>query len=282
MKRILVMIASITLQVVSVHGMTFPEEIETSFRKYGRRMPGRDDLYGEQKEFVDYITSNWPKIADNIESLPPVDGEDFLGNVRFNATVVHFGYACCRLGPIEYLDYFEQITALYEQKRISFTAFKNLYHGGYGKEDFWSVNWEHPGVQAIFERIRRFDPPPDASFMEMVEDQSAGKLADNYMVNRGDNDPLPQTLPGIKLQRPFASLIRKYEAMTGKKFPPDPEFPDHHITRPSKRGLREIEAAGTASVSPPVGRKGWVWISVAGMAFLLLLGMFRRRWRRAG
>lgn len=121
--------------------------------------------------------------------------------------------------------------------------------------------------------------------MSLVDDQAGGKLADNYMVNSSDDDPLPQTLPGIKLQRPFASGIRKYEAMTGNRVPPDPNFPDHHTTRPSRKGLQELEAAGPGTLLAEQVKAWWtrpeLLISSIIAVFLAVVLWFRRSKRSA-
>lgn len=121
------------------------------------------------------------------------------------------------------------------------------------------------------------------SLLSLVEDQEKGDLADNYMANMSDDAPLPQTLPGIKLKRPFASLIKKYERLTGRKVPPDPDFPDEPQTRPSKRnpdagGEREktnAEAGEESSTS-------WmpVVVAIAAMAAILGIGRSVLRKRR--
>jgi hypothetical protein len=172
---------------------------------------------------------------------------------------------------------------MYEQKRISFTAFYSIYDGGYGKEDFWSVNWEHPRVQRIFARIRKFDPSPNAAFMDALEAQAAGKLADNYMVNRSDDGPLPQTLPGIKLQRSFASVIRRFEARTGKRVPADPDYPDHHNIRPSKKSLHEAElGTHVEGVATEVAKPWWrsTGFLISMVVGLLLVAFWIRSWMR--
>jgi hypothetical protein len=247
MKRVILFLYWLLSLSILAEAFTLRPDIAKAVRKSGQYTERGDAMSREDPIFVNYMIKNWRQITEDIECLPPIEAERTTEEVKFNASVVNFGLACCNLPPLEYLEFFEQFVALYEQKRISFTAFENIYSGGYGKEGFWSVNWEHPRVQEIYARIRKFDPPPDETFMSMVEDQARGKLADNYMVNSSDDDPLPKTLPGIKLQRPFASSIRKYEAMTGKRVPPDPNFPDHHITRPSRKGLQEKQAAGAST-----------------------------------
>lgn len=237
---------------------SLPQEVEISFRRNGQPIPGGNESYGRQELFIHYISQNWRNIVENIECLPPLDGHEDEKGVKFNVSVVRFGYSCAHLPPEEYLEFFEQIVSLYEQKRISFTAFENIYHGADEKHDFWSVNWEHPRVQAIFDRIRNFNPPPDDTFKSMVEDQSIGKLADNYMHDLPVDSPPPETLPGIKLQRPWASLIRKYEAITGKRVPVDPNFPDHNNARPSRKGLQELAAAGPETLIAEPANSWWM------------------------
>lgn len=248
MKWILYSCLLIVMHMPLTFGAILPDEISLSFQRYGQRIPGSEDLYGEQKSFVEYVCKNWREIAEDIECLPPLDGVEIKNGVKFNCSVINFGRACCRLSPTEYVDFFEQVLNLREQKRISFTAFENMYYGSWGKECFWSVNWEHPRVQGIFKRIRKFDPPPDADFLSLMEKQAHGKLADNYMASVSDDEPLPQTLPGIKLQRPFATLIRKYERVTGKKLPSDPDFPEDASSRPERRPGQGDSGSGVEQV----------------------------------
>lgn len=272
------------LSLVSIlHGSDFklPEDVANSFRLAGHRIQGSDELHGEEKSFVDYVVSNWRDISKNIEYLPPKDGKSPI-EIRFNASVVRLGYACDSLPPIEYVEFFEQIVTLYEQKRISTLAFTNLYLGGDIKANFWSVNWEHPRVQGIFDRMRKFDPPLSESFLSLVEAEANGSLADNYMTNVSDDTPPPQTLPGIKLQRPWASAIRKYEALTGKRIPKHPDFPDHNNTRPSRKGLQEGKGLDNSAPSNTTAATPWwnrlsIWIASTTGLIIASIYVIRRR-----
>ncbi len=285
MKQIMMLSLAFLFHASGWAKTVLPPDVETAFRRGSQPLPGKpDSSFREQRFFVDYVTKRWREIVNDIECLPPLDGVEIEKGVKFNCSVTNLGMACAELSPTEYVDFFEQIIALYEQKRISFTAFENIYYGADQKDSFWSVNWEHPKVQEIFKRILKFDPPLDATFRSMVEDQARGKLADNYMVNLPDDGPLPETLPGIKLQRPFASVIRRYEARTGTRVPPDPNFPDHHDTRPSRRGGQNLLAG--ASASEDIGEeaalpKWWDVLMISAIPGLLLFVVFwYRRWSR--
>lgn len=259
------------VQVSWLFGVTLPDEISHSFQRAGQRMPSSEELYGEQQSFTDYILKNWRTISEDIECLPPKDGEDNPG-VKFNVSVIQFGYACAQLPPTEYVEFFEKIVGLYEQKRISFSAFENIYEGADAKRDFWTVNWEHPRVQAIFARIRKFDPPPRKALLDFIENQASGKLADTYMHDLPDDTKPPETLPGIKLQRPWASVIRKFEAMTGNRVDADPNFPDHHNTRISKRDLSRSDVGTSPVQTRNVAKPWWTrWEFIISLVSALLV-----------
>jgi hypothetical protein len=116
---------------------------------------------------------------------------------------------------------------------------------------------------------------------------ASGKLADEYLTNRPTEAALPQTLPGIKLKRPWGKLIKRYERLTGEKIPPDPDFPEEvEVTRLRKRNSQET--GDSQSEIPPVAGSGGIRWSLAAallaLAFAVAVfvrGSLRRRWRKS-
>jgi hypothetical protein len=164
---------------------------------------------------------------------------------------------------------------LFEQKKIPLKAL-DIVFGREKKDDFLPVNWEHPRVRAILTKMRKLIPQTNESLQSYVEDVATGKLADNYMTNEGDDAPLPETLPGIKLVRPWDSLIKKYERMTGKKIeePHDPTF----NPRPEKANhTKPTSEAVIASSQSPTKARGWLWLSGLVLALPILYGIWLYR-----
>lgn len=229
-------------------------------------------------ELKGYFTENWREIATNIEALPSSRFDPKYNKDRVLSTISTFYEDCGSLTPMEYLDFLDQMLILYEDERISHLAFKLLLLAENEKEDFLSVNYEHPRVAEILKKAIQLVPAEDESLRSCLEDMASGKLADNYKTNKEDDAPLPQTLPGIKLKRPWGSLIRKYERVTGKKLPPDPDFPDEDGVRPERRPEQKdsVEVEEVVELTP-LG-KSLVGGSLALVAALIAWGI--ARWRK--
>jgi hypothetical protein len=185
--------------------------------------------------------------------------------------------ACEELGPPEYLDFLDKILDIHEQKKVrgETIGYADLLFFGQGrKKSFLAVNWENPRVRGILLRaVRLFsDLDPDAA--NYLQRQANGELADNYMTGEPDDAPRPETLPGVKLQRPWASLIRKYEQLTAKKVPYDPTFDP----RPSKRPGQTAESSGTPAQIKNGHFSTWPWF--AFLVALLATGLcsWKFRW----
>ena len=192
----------------------------------------------EEKRFLEYICAHWKEIADNIEQLPgaaPDWGSPVSQEAAFNASVDTFATACEWLPPEEYMDFLDKLSSLYEDKRIGYLALGFQLSGNAKKDSFLAVNWHHPRVQAFFNRLRPLLGEGEKDGISMIDMMSRGELADSYMTNKSVDAPYPETLPGVKLERPFGSLIKQYEKLTGKKVPPDPDFPAEDSARPEKR-----------------------------------------------
>lgn len=242
-----------------------PPEISMVLSKQFGYSYDSDLMSSEDPTFVNYIHKNWREIADNIEWLPLAEGDRIPEKVAFNASVMHFGQTCESLPPLEYLDFFEKMLSLCEEGRIGFEAVDFLYHPQDEKDCFFSVNWEHPRVQKIFARLRKLIPPGKVDFLSMLEDESKGELAENYLNDKSGDAPLPETLPGIKLKRPWDSLIKKYERMTGKKV--DVPYNSRYNPRPEK---------GSAPVPASISEKTasallnpWLWMISGGLVVII-------------
>jgi hypothetical protein len=250
-----------------------PDDIAQAFAKSDRYFAPGTAMSTDDPKFIGYILKNWRWIANEIEILPKLERDIPEKDVAFNVSVIRFSETCEKLSPLEYVDFLDQMLVLYEQKRISDNAFENALSPSLEKRDFLAVNYEHPRVAAILKKKIGLTPPEDEDARSGLEDMANGKFADNYMYDRGDDDPLPETLPGVKLKRPWGSLIQKYERLTGKKVPPAPDFPDEDQTRPERRAgtsgathvHREDEAlANDGSMSPAIwGAAGLACVAAA-------------------
>ncbi len=231
----------------------------------------------DDKVVKNYIKSNWKVIAENIECLPEVDpGEGYsitLDKDSSLAAVSNFAAACECLPPLEYLDFLDVFLDLYEKKQIPFGPVERNLMGVDQKSDFLSVNYSHPRVQAICEKAISLIPPGEVTLIEWVQSIKNGELADNYMQNRPDDDPGPETLPGIKLQRPWASLIKKFELRTGLKAPYDPKFDP----RPARRG--DLSAEQTAMI--PQKQTVWPWLGGLLAMFVIAFSVWKLSARRS-
>jgi len=224
-------------------------------------------MSSEDPVFVNYIHKNWRDIAENIEWLPLAEGEKIPEKLAFNSSVMNFGQTCESLPAFEYLDFFEKMLSLAEEKRISFGAIEFLYMADDEKDFFFSVNWEHQRVQEILERFRKLIPEEEETLLKMVDLESKGGLADNYMTNKSDDAPLPETLPGIKLKRPWGSLIKKYEQMTGKKV--DGPYNPRYYPRPEKETGNTLEATSIRNKTTPIWLRPWLWMIGGGLTVIL-------------
>lgn len=256
-------------------------EIAEAFRKNVQYAPpDTSEFAAGTPKFIEYVLMNWREILEDIECIPMMNQHPLANStddVRMNVSLSLFTGTCEDLTPEDYVEFFNKLLDLRAENRISYPAIKDAYLASGSKDYFFAVNWEHPEVQKIFAKMKRLIPPEDESLRSMVEEEEKGGLADNYLTNKSDDAPLPQTLPGIKLQRPFASLIRKYEAMTGKKVPPDPDFPDHRITRPSRHGLQEAAAGKTVASAQQARTLRWEEITLASAVVFILTGILWRR-----
>lgn len=251
----------------------FPSDITSGFANSELGESGGLFIRGpDRQRFIEYIRSNWKDIVDNIESLPAEKGQYDSKNAAFAGSVMVFGAACEDLPPTEYLEFLGKFVELREQNRISYSLFENQLRASSAKQDFLAVNWEHPEVELILARARTLIPNDDTVTLKWIDKVSRGDLADNYMTNRSKDAPLPETLPGIKLVRPWASLIEKYEILTGTKIPSDQEF----RPRPPKRATGQPKLA-TQSQEESGSLSKWYWVTGCLVALISIFGVLRSR-----
>ncbi len=257
-----------------------PEDISRAIATAGMGESGGFGVRDiDEDVFYDYIRANWRQIAENIEVLPLADpgpGRSFLSEAdAIRASVIRFTAACEALPPMEYVEFLETMIGLHEQGKISFEMLQDgPFMPVWRKHSFLSVNWEHPRVAAILNKMIELTPPEKESFLSLLRDEAAGELADNYMTARSDDDELPETLPGIKLQRPWASLIRQYERITGKKVPHDPKYDG---PRPERRGSSSPDAPAGDGEEAPSSRPLWPWLVFAVVTLPAAFLLWKRR-----
>ena len=258
MIREILILAACLGMTVAAEKVEIPTDIATALSTSAIGENGGFGVRGvDEAELRSYIKSNWREIATHIESLPlrVAPGGFIIASKEqaFNGTVANFAAACESLPPLEYLDFLDQFLSLHENKRISFHPIETALTGVNEKRDFLAVNWEHSRVQAICSKALELIPTSKVSYRELFESIATGELADNYLPDQGVDLPPPELLPGIKLQRPFASLIGKYEQLTGKKFPHDPKF----NPRPTRRG----EATADPRTGAIQAQAIWPWLA---------------------
>lgn len=270
-KFIITMFFSLTVNIYAQS--IIPSEVESGIKQSGIGESGGFFIHGVEKEkFYDFIKYHWREMADNIEVLPSADaGPGFSFNsekVARSASAMNFAAACEILPPEEYVEFLDKWTSLAEEGRIPFAAFERM--GVDQKYCFLDVNWEHPKVKGILRRMIKLAPPNEESWLEMMTAIANGELADTYMENMSDDAPLPQTLPGIKLKKPWGSLIKRYERLTGKKADVPSRFDDMDIAgRVERRPLKDPQSTkGSSEVSRS---SNWISFALVGGGFIAAL-----------
>jgi len=171
----------------------------------------------DQEEFTSYITRNWKSIIKHLDSLP-ISNATFLDDSGpRNYAVFIFGAACEWLPPQEYVDFLEQWVTLSEKNEIPYQALHDAVVGVSKKNYFVAVNWEDPRIKAILRRVIAATPDEDKDAKVMYKECLSGRLADNYMVNKADDTPPPETLPGIKLKAPFENQLTRAKQLRSRK-----------------------------------------------------------------
>ena len=271
MKILLVTLIELALLQSVYSDFVFPPEIASGISK--SRTGESDGLFihgVDESKFLEYICSNWREIAENIEMLPKAEGSFSSEQGAFNCAVNTFGAACEWLPAEEYLDFMDKFIDLYEQKRIGYMPFHFQLGASAKKADFLAVNWEHPRVKAIFAKARRLIPPSEEATLSWLDDAASGELADNYMTNKSENSPLPETLPGITFKRPWDSLIKKYERVTGNKV--DVPYNSRYNPRPEKNSRAAPPSVSIPGKMVSAFLSPWFWMIAGGL--VVFIGIF--------
>lgn len=236
----------------------------------------------QRQELKQYFLANWQSILNDLDSLPIRRYDPKYKKERVIGSYSTFFEDCEALEPLNYLDFLEQSLTLAETGRIEKGMLLDLTAGLVEKQNFLSINYEHPRVAAILQRKLKIAQNEDSSWRELLEKSANGDLADNYLTNQSTDAPLPQTLPGIKLKRPWGSLIKKYEKITGTKVPPDPDFPEEPQSRPERRprqsGMSDDSQINTARQTISPTSKSMI-VAMAALSFGGLIWMWAR-WRK--
>lgn len=156
------------------------------------------------QKLIDYVANHWEELLDNIEDVP-----SYARSPR--SAVMWVGSAAENLPPTDYLNFLDHYLTICGERRVDAEVLGLQLMGQNRKQFFLMVNYEHERVRTILHRAQHLIPQENRSLHDLIDKTLAGNLADTYFANAGDDTPLPETLPGIKLRPPFASLIAKRE-----------------------------------------------------------------------
>jgi hypothetical protein len=155
---------------------------------------------------VDYVKANWSELLDNLKEVPSA------GKSKTSAAML-LGRIAEELPPEDYLEFMAKYLDAYEKGDIPTNIVALQIAGSVRKEYFFAVNFEDARAKSIISRAKSLAPEKETDFRAYMDELMSGKLADMYLANESDDAPRPETLPGIKLRAPFASLIEKAKRM---------------------------------------------------------------------
>lgn len=180
-----------------------PAEIAELFRHAGTTEYGTVYV-GKGKEpnlqLREYVAGHWLELLDNFESIQTV------GNTSY-ASIVTLGLLAEDLPPEQYVEFMDHYVDLYSQHRIPDRQFLLQLMGVGRKAYFMTVNAKHPKVRAILKKAQDVVPVDNVALQSAIASEISGEGDDMYYANKSDDEPPPQTMPGIKLKTPFESLI---------------------------------------------------------------------------
>jgi hypothetical protein len=171
---------------------------------------------------------------------------------------------------MEYLDFLDQYLIIYSQGKIDDELLQWQLEGFSRKDDFLTVNSKHSRVQALLKRAKELVPKENAKVQRRLDDMLSGEGSDMYMVDKSDDAPPPETLPGIKLRPPFESILSKVMRL-GKT--------NDGAAGHSGRGSAGQSEAGETEANERSGGGG-LWGNAAALAllgFALWRAFFTRR-----
>lgn len=183
--------------------LDLPPEVKEAF---SRASVGEDGyLYpsGSGRDLIiEYVKNNWKDLLDQLADVPSE-----AGSIRSAARVV--GNAAEELPPLDYLDFLDHYLTAYSRGHIEDELLRWQLAGVDRKNYFITVNAAHPRVRNLLLRAKELVPKENVAFQEYLDEEFAGKRTDMYFANKSDDARPPETLPGIKLRKPFESLIAK-------------------------------------------------------------------------
>jgi hypothetical protein len=153
---------------------------------------------------VEYVKSNWRELLPHFEEV------QVRGNT-IESKISVIGIAAEELEPLEYLNFLDEYLILVRQGRVPLDEMVSQIGGNGRKRDFMAVNWKYPKVREQLTAVMKLNEekggilsPDEVTGLQSVAE---GGEADSY--DDGTGREPPETLPGVKLENPFASLIKK-------------------------------------------------------------------------
>lgn len=218
-----------------------------------------DDGRGE--ELAEYIRANWRYLMTHIGEVPTKDETTI-------SAIALIGQSAEELPPEEYLDFLDAFLSLYSEGLIPDNILMYRLFGMGRKNFFISVNSAHPRVQGFLERTKELVPKENEKLHSIITDLAKGEGSDMYYANASENDLPPETLPGIKLRRPFESMI--------------PEFMrEKREQRESSRRLGKEGSLDPGDNEPADRSRVSLAAAIAAVVALFCVGMYLVKLRKA-
>jgi hypothetical protein len=220
----------------------------------------------ERDILVEYVKSNWRELLPHFEEI------QVRGNtIESKISVV--GIAAEELEPLEYLNFLDEYLILVRQGRVPLDEFVCQIGGNGRKRDFIAVNWKYPKVKELLKAVMKLNEekggilsPDEVTGLQSVAE---GGEADAY--DDGTGREPPETLPGVKLENPFASLIKKATRLEKTKAAAEGN------SGGGKAGQSEAEEAGAEHEGTGGGSLWGIAAALALLAFALWRAFFKRR-----
>ena len=239
-----------------VVALEMPLETVDAFRNTTLSEGGGLVSFGNEREVViEFVKMNWREVLDNLDQVPSPGG-----NVSGAAMLV--GAAAEELPPLEYLDFLDAYLTLYERGGVNDDLLRAQLAGDNRKNYFVAVNAAHPRVKALLLRAKNLVPKENVVFQEYLDEEIAGARSDMYFANASRDTPPPETLPGIKLRKPFESLIEKAKRMTRSS---------DEATRRNHASVADADEPGSGTeMSERGSKKGSIWLVVGALVILII------------
>lgn len=220
---------------------------------------------GDEAAFGAYIRSNWKDLLTNLDSIdPPKKNKNLL--------IAIIGVAAEDLPPEDYINFLDKYLDLAEADKIPKNQLSMQLGGRAKKNDFLSVNWKHPRVAAIFQRSLRLFPDPGEPNHEALVQAASGKLADNYRTGKSDENPDPETLPGIELRPPDESFLERLKKSRSRD-----ESSKQRASQADKNSEATDDEVSSQSVS---SRVPWIIAGAVLLAITAFAHLLRTKLKR--